>query len=184
MSQTRPICGAKRAKGRGICQSTALYENGRCRNHGGPSLKGIASPSFKDGKHSRYLPHLPKGWVQHYGVADADLVTLTHELELNVMAMRTLLEGIQKGRRPSIATLYKKLQPMLNLHQKLVGVESRRLREQQELVQRSEFARFAQACVLSVAQHVDDPKVKGLIQADVLRFLGLAAPPLLKGDAA
>jgi len=33
----RPTCGAKRSRGRGFCRSRALYPNGRCHFHGGPS---------------------------------------------------------------------------------------------------------------------------------------------------
>ena len=33
----KPICGAKLRGQDGVCQSTELYENGRCKSHGGPS---------------------------------------------------------------------------------------------------------------------------------------------------
>jgi hypothetical protein len=47
-------CGAKTRSG-GTCRNWAMA-NGRCRLHGGKSLAGPASPSFKHGRHSKWLP--------------------------------------------------------------------------------------------------------------------------------
>ena len=48
------LCAAKTRAG-GRCKQPALL-SGRCRFHGGKSLKGIASPTFKTGVRSRYMP--------------------------------------------------------------------------------------------------------------------------------
>jgi len=56
------VCGAKRKGRKGTCQAYA-GPNGRCRIHGGQSLRGVASPKFKSGRHSKYLP---KGIVKRY----------------------------------------------------------------------------------------------------------------------
>lgn len=47
------ICGA-RTKSGNPCQNLPM-KNGRCRMHGGLSLKGIASKRFKHGKYSKYF---------------------------------------------------------------------------------------------------------------------------------
>ncbi len=47
-------CGAKTRQG-GTCKQPAL-PNGRCHYHGGKSLGGLASPTFKHGRYSRVLP--------------------------------------------------------------------------------------------------------------------------------
>jgi hypothetical protein len=46
------MCGAKKRKSGEPCRAAAMA-NGRCRVHGGTSLKGVASPSFKNGKRSK-----------------------------------------------------------------------------------------------------------------------------------
>jgi len=51
---TRRLCGAKCRDGH-PCSQPAM-PNGRCRMHGGKSLKGVASPSWRHGRHSRFLP--------------------------------------------------------------------------------------------------------------------------------
>ena len=48
-------CGAKNRQGN-PCQKWPIRGRNRCRNHGGKSLIGTASPSFKNGKHSKLLP--------------------------------------------------------------------------------------------------------------------------------
>jgi len=46
-------CDAKTRAG-GLCQNAPMA-NGRCRMHGGKSLRGIASPRFKHGRYSKDL---------------------------------------------------------------------------------------------------------------------------------
>jgi hypothetical protein len=50
-------CGAK-TRGGGSCTQPAM-PNGRCRMHGGKSLSGIASPTFKTGRYSQDLAAAP-----------------------------------------------------------------------------------------------------------------------------
>lgn len=80
-----PICGAKRKQGKGICHATALYPNGRCRVHGGPTPIGPANPNYRTGTHSKW-GILPTGLAGHYArtsaQTDAALMTLTGELAL------------------------------------------------------------------------------------------------------
>lgn len=53
------VCGAFRRNAAwqyARCKQTAIKDNGRCRHHGGKSLKGKDSGTFKNGKYSRSLP--------------------------------------------------------------------------------------------------------------------------------
>lgn len=59
----RPICGAKRVKGRGPCQVTALMESGRCRVHGGAASRarrthGLTSRSGRPASIQRRIEQL------------------------------------------------------------------------------------------------------------------------------
>jgi hypothetical protein len=53
----KPPCGAKTRAG-GKCKGIGIPPSGRCKLHGGKSLSGPASPTFKTGLHSKsaYLP--------------------------------------------------------------------------------------------------------------------------------
>jgi len=74
-------CGAKTRSGK-PCASKAM-ENGRCRMHGGKSLKGAEHPNFKTGARSIYRDFLPdsiKSKVEAF--ENADPLDLTHELAI------------------------------------------------------------------------------------------------------
>lgn len=79
----RPTCNARTKKG-GRCKVTALYPNGRCRMHGGPSKSGVANGNYKHGRHSKVLNLLPKnlGEVARAAVSDPDRMELQTELAL------------------------------------------------------------------------------------------------------
>lgn len=70
-------CGAKTRKG-APCTVRAM-PNGRCYHHGGASLAGMASPTFKTGRYSKVLPTRLLDRY-HEGLADRDLLALTDEI--------------------------------------------------------------------------------------------------------
>lgn len=87
-------CGAKTRAG-GKCRQPPMA-NGRCRLHGGKSLRGIASPSWKTGAHSKYLPTRLR---QRYDEAanDVELNALQDQLALVHTRVLELLERIDTG---------------------------------------------------------------------------------------
>lgn len=91
---TRPKCGAKTRAGT-PCRRSAMA-NGRCQKHGGPTPAGIASPHFKTGKHSKYLP---SGFREHYldAINDPNLLTLREDLALLDARIASLLEKLGTG---------------------------------------------------------------------------------------
>lgn len=72
-------CGAKTRAG-GTCKQRAMA-NGRCYMHGGKSLAGIASPSFKDGRYSKYIPAQLAGRYNE-ARADSDILSLNEDVAL------------------------------------------------------------------------------------------------------
>lgn len=74
------ICGAKRRDGT-PCQTTFLQPNGRCRMHGGGALKGLASPSFKDGRFAKDLPPRLQARFEE-AVNDQELLSLRKDAAL------------------------------------------------------------------------------------------------------
>lgn len=223
MDRNEPIDGRCNARGRsGPCRNYPITGRTRCRKHGGATPRGLASPHFKTGEYSGYLPHLPPGMANDYTQAanDPDLVSLTKELKLNQSFIIDVLKRLQDGDAAlpkwkdaqaifaefercktkkdfagmaaaeqklstilatgaGVADLREELREILNLHQRLVATDSRRLKDREELVQRAEFARFAKHVLLVVANYVIDRKTKGKIQEDVMRLLGVAAPPVI-----
>lgn len=88
----RKVCGAKTRKGT-PCQSAPMANSRRCRMHGGSSLKGIASPSFRTGRFSKYLPG---GYRAAYEAAinDPELLNLSDALAVLYARFHELMQGL------------------------------------------------------------------------------------------
>lgn len=61
-------------------------ENGKCRMHGGKALRGMAVSGFKNGKHSKYMPH---GLLGLYDEARKDERKLELDEEIALVDTRT-----------------------------------------------------------------------------------------------
>jgi len=88
------ICGAKTRAGT-PCRRPPR-SNGRCKLHGGKSLKGIGSPTFKTGKYSKYLP-APIQEKYHEAIADKNLLTLRSEIGLVDTRIFELCDRLNTG---------------------------------------------------------------------------------------
>jgi len=70
--------------------------NGRCRIHGGLTPSGAASPHFRTGRRSKYLPERLLTKYQETQ-DDPDLIELRDEVNLVDLRVNELLEGLGKG---------------------------------------------------------------------------------------
>lgn len=70
--------------------------NGRCYHHGGPTPKGVASPNWKHGRYSKYLP---TRYLDRYmeGVNDPELNSLKQEAAVTIVRMSELFQRIDSG---------------------------------------------------------------------------------------
>jgi Spy/CpxP family protein refolding chaperone len=87
-------CGAKTKSG-GECKNWAM-PNGRCRLHGGKTPKGIASPHWKTGRYSKYLP---TNLFERYSsfISDPEVLSLNAEIAITDTRLSQLLEKITTG---------------------------------------------------------------------------------------
>jgi hypothetical protein len=92
---SRPICGAKKKNGE-PCQCTAVMASGRCRVHGGATPRGIASPHFRTGRHSKSLP-ARLGERYQEARQDAKLLELRDEIALTDARLAELLGRLGTG---------------------------------------------------------------------------------------
>lgn len=78
--------------------------NGRCNLHGGKSLAGTESPSFKHGRYSKYLPtRLAARYVE--AQKDPALLELRAEIALIDTRLTDVLERLDKGESGALWTL-------------------------------------------------------------------------------
>jgi hypothetical protein len=72
--------------------------NGRCRRHGGKSLKRVASPTFKTGKYSKDLiANLQESYRQE--LIDPKLVELRDEIAVSRTYIREIMRSGESGKR-------------------------------------------------------------------------------------
>ena len=92
------ICGAKTAASgyKAPCVFTPYPENGRCRIHGGPSPKGIASPNYQGKGWSRYMP---EPWLPMHKESqeDPDLLNMVQDIKLRDVRVKQLLQKMGTG---------------------------------------------------------------------------------------
>lgn len=87
-------CNAKNRKGE-QCKRHAVPGKTKCRMHGGLTPSGIASPHFKTGRHSKYLPGDYAGAYKQ-SMKDPDLLNLRSEIALVDSRIINLLEALNK----------------------------------------------------------------------------------------
>lgn len=105
-------CGAKRSQGPGYCLRDPMA-NGRCYKHGGVSLKGALSPTFKHGRYSKYLKlELARRYQETHD--DPELLSLREDVALVTDRIGQLLDRVQSGESGAawkqIARLWKEFQ--------------------------------------------------------------------------
>jgi len=95
----RTICGSRRhsyPRNKQPCQSTILMPNGRCRIHGGTTPRGPASPHYRTGEHSKYVPAKIARRLEKI-MGDPDYLSLWQEIQLLHLRLGDLLVTVDQG---------------------------------------------------------------------------------------
>lgn len=88
-------CNAKTRSG-ATCKNKAINGTSKCRMHGGASLVGIASPTFKSGRYSKDMPtRLAARYAE--ALADPQLLELRAEIALVGTRQCELLTHLDAG---------------------------------------------------------------------------------------
>lgn len=102
----KTTCGAKTRSGH-PCKKPPMA-NGRCKNHGGKSLKGADSPTFKHGRYSKYMPNeLLKVYTETSD--DPQLLSLRAEIAMMDALLSTMLPKLGTGESGKAWDTVKKL---------------------------------------------------------------------------
>lgn len=71
-------------------------KNGRCKMHGGMSLVGLASPQWKTGRYSKYIPNrLVETYSQ--SLSDEEILVLRDDIALVDSRIQDLLKRVDSG---------------------------------------------------------------------------------------
>src|SRR5689334_3929698 len=84
------------------CQNQAVRGRTTCRMHGGTQPVGIASPSYKHGRRSRYAKHMPIALLEQYEatLTDPNALALDAELAVTDARIAQLLERLDGAESP------------------------------------------------------------------------------------
>lgn len=106
ISDGRPICGARRSNGAGICTCVAILQNGRCRVHGGATPAGVASPHYRHGRRQRWRRALAgqRALLERYeeALADEQRLELANEIALTDAMISLAIERLSTGESGSL----------------------------------------------------------------------------------
>lgn len=89
----------KYSNGQTPCPNYPIKGNHVCKNHGGKLLKGLASPRFTTGKHSRYLQILPEARRSDFLdlLEHPQLVGLNQEIAMTQLRLVELYARVATG---------------------------------------------------------------------------------------
>lgn len=151
-----------------------------CYHHGGKSPKGLAHPSTKSGRYSKYLP---ARLAERYEAAltDPDLLALRDEIALTDADVGRILEHLDTDEPtdPEDRKLWlavneanrDRLQQLIEQRRRLVETERKRLVDLQQMMTAEQAMLFLSAVVDIVRRHVSDRNVLAAITADVDRLI-------------
>lgn len=90
--EAREVCGAK-TQGGTKCQKPPRPGRNRCHLHGGATLRGPASPSWK---HGRYSKNLPASMVEDFRAAyqDPEYMSLRNQIAMNEALEAEAVRGL------------------------------------------------------------------------------------------
>src|SRR5918992_2204187 len=89
-------CGARTKHDGTPCERSPVRGRTRCRVHGGKTLVGTASPTYRNGRYSAYVPErLRARYEQAEG--DVELLSLRSELALTDARLMDLLARVNTG---------------------------------------------------------------------------------------
>lgn len=93
----RPICGATKKQGSGVCVRPPVEGRNRCHLHGGKSLAGANAPNYKTGRYSNDVA--TAALAQRYEAArkDTDMLSLREELALTQALIAESVRKLESG---------------------------------------------------------------------------------------
>lgn len=122
-----PQCTAKSKQSGTRCKNNASVGRTVCHIHGGKTPVGIAAPTYKTGRYSKYLPDKLASRYET-AVNDPTLLELNHEIALLDSRLSSLLERIDTGEAGlmwgSVAKLWADLTAAIKQQDKLKQVET------------------------------------------------------------
>jgi hypothetical protein len=176
-----PRCRATSKQSGERCKRHAAKGLNVCSMHGGKSLRGVDSPRFKTGRHSKYLPDR---LVERYEEAlnDAELTRLDDEIALVDARLQDVLErlrvdgeAIAGGRDES--TAWGLILGLMEQRRKLVATERKHLADDERFIAVERLMVMTAALLDIIRRHVASPETRKAIADEVRALIPRADGP-------
>lgn len=151
------LCDCQGFRGR-PCTDTKLKAGGRCHRHGGATPTGLASPNWKNGRWSQYLPVGVLAKFQE-GLADPDLMKLRQDTALIDAALTDYTERLKTRNRPLTNGQRVHLAFLTDQRRKLIESDARRQKDLQQTVPIERVMQLVAALADVVREFVDRDKL-------------------------
>jgi hypothetical protein len=162
-------CGA-RTRGGHPCRRPGIQPSGRCRLHGGLTPRGAASPHFKHGRYSRYLPTGLAG--RHPAVRDdAELVSLRAAVGLLTAHIGELTGRLWGDGSPRDEAVWRALGAAILRKARLVRLEAARLKLLRQYISAPDAHTLIRAIVEVVLWHVPEPETRLKISREITMLI-------------
>lgn len=169
-------CGGTTRRGTPCSQpagwGTDHVGNGKCKLHGGASLKGAESPLYKTGRYSRYVPKSVQSKITE--LDKYPLLDLADELQTQRALIADYLERVQKG-----YPLQEQNIDLLVSWMNKVGVMVERIMKirNETALTSAEIAHLKLRTVDLVTKYIDDPEKR---RQFVIELFQIEQPALLE----
>jgi len=125
-SRAEPVrrCGARRSYGRGLCRCSALYANGRCRMHGGPSRGPVTPEGRRAALEALAAVNARRRKTQVRKMTELTDTTTTPVDLPAAQRLRAVITGLERARREAeMAQLGARLDVLDRIAQPLRAIE-------------------------------------------------------------
>lgn len=161
------MCGAKTKRRNAdgspkLCQQIGTGAGGRCKLHGGASLTGAASGTFKDGRRSKYLVGAALDRFRD-AMGDKRLMQIRQDVALVEVLITGLTQRLPKKGLQS-ADLERRILAAVDRRRALIAEEARRLVQLQQMVTLAQFMATMRAVAELIREYVTDDKARRDIQ--------------------
>lgn len=144
--------------------------NGRCRVHGGATPRGLASPHWRHGRHSRALFGLLADYYAN-AKGDPDYLSLADEIALIDGRINELFtQALEDERAPSWSAIGR----LIEQRRRLVETEHKRLEAAKQMLTREQARELVVTILEIIRNNIDDRMALERIQRDIIR---LVTPP-------
>lgn len=143
------------------CKRSAVPGRAVCSMHGGKTPVGMASPHFKHGRHSKYLPiSLAKKY--HEAQDDPVLLGLREEILLIDVRINQLLDQDEPN--------WSEITPQIEQRRKLVESEQKRLVQTGQMMTSEQIMTFLRNVVEILKRHISNRETMIAIAEDLKKF--------------